>query len=627
MEGSRTNYREDSLSGNEVSPYFQRPRLSMQMAKGKEITEEVEDPKSTKQRIPSDKKCFVCAKERRKCSGIYPFTRKCGSCKRHRRRCYPEDEGKRKPQPAEEGCYRCRRLKLICDGTYPFTQACGPCQALKRITCTPEKTERGLPVHQRCYRCFVAGTKCFGEPPFKKRCGRCSRRRYRCYIQGIEVPELISELTHETARKLTARTLETGLPEEKKCQSCAKRGITCIGEPPFKVKCRRCKDDRRLCYAQGAGVPKPKVLPGLPHDKKCHRCAKQRRKCIGEPPFKESCGRCSRQRYKCFPQGAEVRRTVSEQETCAGCKRYHKRCDGKKPCTICVTKNMGCIYKDGDVKWKYQTDPKKWKEPTFPTCNQCVRWDISHFGKTLPCDGKSPCNCCFEDLGTSQESTNCTYHYENGISKMIRLHGERAQRLRKRNKLHRDRHNIKLREKLRREVGARVPQNDTTADAENLLDQGLLPNNTGDKEDSQRDIRSDSSHEESGSTSDTSSSDHDGPDTDAGWESDKEQSNQDHDHGNNHGWRSGFTNHKTSKSSNNPNQKRATGRNLSPPNDQSQRGNRKCSSLKGTPNQAQGSDSHGYGDGMASRLVDERGSKKRKISMGGSRESFGRRRL
>ncbi|KAM0804773.1 hypothetical protein BDR22DRAFT_885439 [Usnea florida] len=183
-----------------------------------------------------------------------------------------------------------------------------------------------------------------------------------------------------------------------------------------------------------------------------------------------------------------------------------------------------------------------------------------------------------------------------------------------------NRHNIKLRERLGREVGARAPQKDTTADAENLLDEDLLPNDAGDKEDSQSDIRSDSSQEETGSTSDTkNSSDHDGTDSDARWESDKEQSNQHHDHGNNHDWRSGFTDHETPKPYNNPNQKRATGRDPSPPNDQNKWGKRKSSSLKGTPNLAQGPDSQGYGHAMGHRVVDGGGSKKRKISRTRSR--------
>ena len=566
MENPRTDDSEDiSSSANDVSPYFQRPQSAMPITKRKERSEEVGGNQSRHQRNLSKKKCYVCAERKNKCVGTYPFIEKCGHCKRYNRRCYPEEEGKRELefQPAEKKCYNCRLQTRRCDGIYPFTQACGICQAQRRI-CTAEKPERGL-------------------------------------------------------------------PKDKKCQRCATNRRQCLGEPPFKNKCVHCKAHQRRCYPQSTVVRTAEK--GLPKDKKCYRCAQDQRKCIGDPPFKDRCRRCRTKRTKCYAQGTEVPESIPEQDMCVGCKtpsRWWMKCDGKKPCTPCVRLKRACNYKDGNVKWTYQPDPEKWKEPTGPTCNECVSWNQSHLGKTLPCDGELPCNCCVEELGTMKKSSNCTYRYENGVSKLIKLYGERARTLRKRAESQRDRHRNERRERLRRER-ARLPQSDATAVDEDLLE-AFLPLDAGDKKISQSHKGSDSSQEDSDSTSDTrSSSDHDGSDSDAGGQSDKEQSNQ--DHGCDRDLRSGFFDHENSKSYNNPIQKRAIGRDLKPPNDQNERSELESGLLEDPPNQAQaqGPDSQGHGDGIGHRHADERGSKKRKISrirsVGGVRESFGRRRL
>ena len=149
---------------------------------------------------------------------------------------------------------------------------------------------------------------------------------------------------------------------------------------------------------------------------------------------------------------------------------------------------------------------------------------------------------------------------------------------------------------------------------EDLLE-ALPPLDAGDKGNSQSDKGSDSSQEESDPTSDTrSSSDRDRMDSDAGGEADKEQSHQDHDYKHDYDRRSRFFDPGNRKSNNNANQKRATGRDPNPPNNQNERGKFKSSSLKDPPNQAQVPDSQDYGDGIGHKHVDGRGSKKRKIS-------------
>ena len=597
METPQTNDSEDNVSAEaKVSPYFQRPQSAIPMAKRKGRPEDADEIQPTQQGDPSKKKCFVCAERRRKCVGIYPFIEKCGHCKRYRRRCYPEDEGKRKPQPAEEKCFRCRQSQLLCDGTYPFTRACGQCKAHRR-RCTAKSLGKALSRDQKCQRCAVSSAKCFGEPPFKNRCGRCKDSQYNCYPQGTEIKK------HEII--LWKPRLGLNPSQARTTRQTSRRTRT--AEPPEK---------------------------GLPEDQKCQRCTKNRTKCIGEPPFVNKCGYCKTKKLRCYTQGIEAPKPIPIQDVCVGCafdSSWRRRCDGKTPCTRCVTRNHACNYKEGDVKWTYQPNPEKWKQPTFPTCNECLQWNQSHFGKTLHCDGKSPCNCCLEELGTTQ-SSNCSYRYENGATKFIRLHGERAQTLRETQSRH-GKQRTKQRQKLRRGMGIRASQNNTTAEDENVLDEDLI-NNTGDKEDSQIEMGRDSSQGESGSIAadERNSSDHDGTDSDAGGQSDKEQSSQDHDHDYDHDLRSGFFNHENSKSRNDTNQKRVAGRDPSPPDDQNEWGGFESSVLEeDPPNESRLRDPQGYGDGISHRLVDARGLKKRKISRirstGGSRESFGRRRL
>ena len=282
------------------------------------------------------------------------------------------------------------------------------------------------------------------------------------------------------------------------------------------------------------------------------------------------------------------------------------------------------------MKWTYQPDPEKWKEPTFPTCNECVQWNQSHFGNTLSCDGKSPCNCCLQGLNTTNQnkSPNCSYRYENGVSTFIKLHGEWAQTIRRKRQSQRDRDRDKRQERLRQEIEVRASQNDATTE-----DEDLLPDNPADKEDKQNDKGNDSSHQESGSVLlPDKSSDHDGTSSDAVGESDKERPNQDHDHDHDSNLRSSFFDDENPKSYNNSNQKRGIGRDPSPPNDQNEWEGFESSVLEeDSPNKSRLRDPQGYGDGMGHRLVDGRASKKRKIShlrsKGGSRESVGRRRL
>ena len=229
-------------------------------------------------------------------------------------------------------------------------------------------------------------------------------------------------------------------------------------------------------------------------------------------------------------------------------------------------------------------------------------------------------------------SPNCTYRYENGVSKRIKLHGKCAQTVRNKNNL-RDRAQYERRRRLRRELEARALQNDTTAEDENLLHEDLLPNNTVDKEDSQSDKGGDSSQEESSSISDPGkSSDLDVDYSDTGRESNKEHPNQDHDHDRDGNLRSSFFNHENPKSNNNSNKKRASGRDPSPPNDQNEWEGFESDVLEeDPPNESGLRGPQGYGDGTGHKLVDGRSSKKRKISRvrskGGSRESVGRRRL
>ena len=417
--------------------------------------------------------------------------------------------------------------------------------------------------------------------------------------------------------------------------------------------------------------------------------------------------------YRCYAQDMEVPKRIPKPEKCLYCRNHQLGCDDKKPCTKCVTRNVACNYKDGDVKWTYQTDPKEWKEPTFPTCNECVRWNGSHPSKTLTCDGKSPCNCCLEELdkATRDLTPNCTYRYENGVSKSIKLPGERAQALRMRTqwqgKLRRkaasqkyttaededllpnntggkndsqdDKGNDPSQEACASfsypypdkssdhdgndlNAGGESDKEHTTAEDEELLNEDLLPHNTGDEDDSQSYMTWSPSRESCASFSypyPDDGSDHDRNDSDAGGESDNEHPDQDHDHDHDH--RSDSRDDENSKPYNNENQKGATpridllssrsrcsissllgpssprslesrlsqdvrtGRDPSSPDDQIERGDLDSSNQSKVPNPRD------YDDEMCYRLVDEGGSQKRKRSgygsIGGFREAFGRRRL
>lgn len=491
MEGHGTNINEDSSSSEgEVSPYFQRPQPTVQIAKRKERSEEDVKIHSIQQRSFSSKKCFNCAKYGNECVGTYPFTERCGSCRSKKRRCYPEDEGQRKTRPAGEKCYPCRQSRTICDGAYPFAQACSSCKKITR-TCTAEKPEKGLPKDQKCQRCAKDKRKCFGKPPFKDKCAACKDRGYKCYAQGVEVP-----------------------------------------------------------------VPVP------------------------------------------------------QQERCVACKKHNndRSCDGQKPCTQCVTHNQACNYEDGDVKWTYQPDPEKWKEPTSPVCNECLKWDQSHFGRSLPCDGKSPCDCCLEELNKTSRSPNCTYHYENGVSKFIKLHGEHAQLLRRQIKSQRDRRRDRRQERIKREAGIWASQNDSTTVDEDLLDEKLLPKDTGDKDDGQSDNDNDSSQEESGSDSASSDIvDHGGIESDPGGESDNEYPNQDHDH--NHDHRSNNLDDENSESYDNSTQEGATDRDPDSPDDQDEWEESESSSFEDQPNASQAPDPKDCRDRTGHKLGDRVGSR------------------
>ena len=341
---------------------------------------------------------------------------------------------------------------------------------------------------KKCFYCTRYRRKCDGTYPFTERCDCCKKARRSCYPEEERIWKI--------------------KPTDGKCSQCRESHSNCDGEYPFTQACSTCQASGRTCTAE---APEN----GLPKDQKCQRCFKNVVKCLGEPPFKNRCDSCKKKGYKCYAQGIEVPKPIPKPEKCLYCRHHQLACDDKKPCTKCVTRNVACNYKDGDAKWTYQTDPKKWKEPTSPTCIECVRWNQSHPSKTLTCDGKSPCNCCLEETGKaiSNITPNCTYRYENGVTKSIKLPGERAQAVRSKR--------TGWRENARRKAAS---QKNATAEDADLLDGNILPNNTGDKNDSQDDKSNDPSQYACASFSypyPDKSSDHDGNDLNAGGESDR----------------------------------------------------------------------------------------------------------
>ena len=208
------------------------------------------------------------------------------------------------------------------------------------------------------------------------------------------------------------------------------------------------------------------------------------------------------------------------------CKKK-RTCDGKKPCTACTTCNKACSYKDGNAKWTYQTDPEKWKTPTSPDCRECRQYNQTHLGKSLLCDGKFPCSCCLEEQ-VKTYSSNCTYHYENGVSKFWKLEGENAQELRKKEKSRRDGRRDERQKRIRREIKVQNAQGESKAEDEDLLDEGLLLNDTGYKDNSQSDSDHDSNQENDPDSA--NDSDHDDDDSDAGGDAGNKHPNKHYNH-------------------------------------------------------------------------------------------------
>lgn len=352
-----------------------------------------------------------------------------------------------------------------------------------------QSTSQQLSSGQKCFNCVKKGSKCVGSYPFTEKCEPCRKEGRRCYPQdeGQKKPKSVGD----------------------KCFPCRKRRKGCDGTYPFAEKCSACQKSSRQCTAEDPEEPEK----GLPKHQKCQRCVETRSTCVGEPPFQDKCAACKVNNSKCYAQGIAVPKAIPDEEKCITCKNRRRTCDGKNPCTACITRTQPCSYEDGNETWTYQTDPKKWKIPTSPPgCQECLKYNQTHSRSEVLCDGKFPCNCCLKERNKSQ-SSNCTYHYENGVSSKWRLEGERAQELRRKEAEHnRNRWRDKQQKRMKSEIKGQNAQNANTAE-----DESLLPNDTGYKDTTQKDSDHDSHQEEYPDSANDSNRDAD--DSDAGGDS------------------------------------------------------------------------------------------------------------
>lgn len=194
---------------------------------------------------------------------------------------------------------------------------------------------------------------------------------------------------------------------------------------------------------------------------------------------------------------------------------------------------------------------------------------------------------------------NCTYYYENGVSKSIKLHGEYAETRREHIRGKRQ----KGQGRTKREARISASQNAGTTAEENLLDEDPPPKISGDKDD-------ESSQEEPGLDSVSNDIVDDGGNgSNAGGESENEHPHQGHDRKGDH--RSYIFDKKKSKPYDNSTQEGATDCDADSPDDQDEWEESESSPFKDPRNEPRSPDpkdnkkraGHNYGDRVGSRSL------------------------
>ena len=119
------------------------------------------------------------------------------------------------------------------------------------------------------------------------------------------------------------------------CHQCA-QCFSCrtICDTKGDICCSVCKGTNRACYKKGENV-------GVPRNQQCHTCYTYNVKCDGKSP----CSSCLSRRYQCRPQGTSLSRGkgVPPDQKCHSCFRSNRPCNGESPCDSCIKyKRLQC---------------------------------------------------------------------------------------------------------------------------------------------------------------------------------------------------------------------------------------------------------------------------------------------
>ena len=284
---------------------------------------------------------------------------------------------KRKYLPDNDKCDRCFRTFRTCD----INQNGSPCSTCKnrgyRCETQSKETKRLILPENRNSKKAIAGV--IQDPP----CRLCFQRSYKCHIIGSR--------------------------DANKCELCKQLNLRCNWD------LEGAKTSSFILNKKENSKKKRKEKYGftpVPQDEKCDRCAKRRRACDGKRP----CNNCNTigLRNGCRSQG------MNQLPSCVKCQRKSSgtRCDRGRPCKRCISSKTSCTYEtqDGLVSRTYRVPDGPLPagcdghiqegNSSEEECTRCQR-------QKLNCDGEQPCYPCLK-ARRNHSVTNCHYRRSDG---------------------------------------------------------------------------------------------------------------------------------------------------------------------------------------------------------------------
>jgi len=150
-----------------------------------------------------------------------------------------------------------------------------------------------------------------------------------------------------TAASMAAADAGAGSDFFGDCDRCKRHGTECDGGEV----CAYCRIGGFPCE-RASKKPKPEVLSSAPVPARCQNCRAGHRKCDRQVP----CSECKARGATCIPSPApEVKQQsaaprpvielpLEEGVPCESCRKSHRRCDRKSPCTSCKVRGCKCSY-------------------------------------------------------------------------------------------------------------------------------------------------------------------------------------------------------------------------------------------------------------------------------------------